>query len=143
MPSTGLVTHSIYVGAVDASDAPVAYWVVPERCVLEDIYMACGTTLAKHADNYATVTVLNLGQAGGGSTAIAVQDTHDDNTAAVAIAAGVGWQLIKTTTTASLELVAGDVLKATFTETGAATSGDLVQVTLQFRFRPGCGVAYT
>jgi len=139
MANSGLVADSIHVGTVDATGSPVFYWIAPEQCVIEAIYMVNTTGHVAHASNNNVFTVTNLGQAGAGTAVVAAQTNDSDVTGYAAITALVPYSI--TVAAAYAEMVANDVIKIVVTEGAAAQ--DLAAASFQIRYRRGCGVYYT
>ncbi|MFW5868370.1 MAG: hypothetical protein ACOCX2_11170 [Armatimonadota bacterium] len=130
------ITH---VGSVDASDSPVHnIFVAPCKCVLVGVGLVCGDTIAADGSDYLNIDVDNVTpttpeEVASLSTKTAEADLNE-------IAPDTYEPMTLSSTKSRLELDAGDVLQATVTEAGTATSGDLTEAAFVVRYVPGTGV---
>lgn len=109
------------VGASIATTSTTdTYFQVPKSGRVISIKFSSLAALAANDTNYITWTVVNLGQAGAGSTALI--STSDLNTTkatgGVAITASASKSLVLHGTTANLDVVEGDVIRIRATATG-------------------------
>lgn len=103
------------------------YLIVPETGTLDSVDFSSLAALAAHDSNYVTFSITNLGQAGGGSTAmLAATDANTTKaTGGTGLSANTKRTLTLHGTAANLAVVAGDRLliraAATGTLAGAVT----------------------
>lgn len=137
--SNAPLVHIAKVGAMDASATPEAVvFVAPTQgCRILGINLIDNTAKTAHADNKGTYAILNKGAAGDGTTSVASRVTDTPTTDD--IAAYVPWPITLTTTLANLEIAGGRVLTIKATEAGTATSGDLVDCSVQILYAEGYG----
>jgi hypothetical protein len=112
------------VGTVAATSATSGYGIVPKSGTIKAGFFSSVDALARHASNYVTFSITNLGQAGAGSTAILATDDGNTTktTTGVAIVANGKFTLVLHGTAANLAVVEGDRLQ--FTVTAAGTSAN-------------------
>lgn len=123
------------IGAVDADAAPEHnVFVAPCPCTIEGIGLVCGDEIASHTTNSANIAVTNVTD----SQEVASLSTKIGESDLNAIATDTYEALVLSSTASYLELDAGDVLQAAFTETTAG-EGDLTQVAMFVRWAPGTG----
>ena len=142
MSQTAVQQATIYMGTVDASATPLAFWRAPCQCLIESIHLLTSSAIAADAANIHTSTVTNRGVAAAGSDVVATQTTDSDVAGSAAIVAKTPWALVMSSTLANREVAAGEVLEIAPTEGGTATSGDLANASYVINYRVGTGVGY-
>jgi hypothetical protein len=112
--------QNIAIGTFPTSSSISAYWFVTKTGIVKAVYFGSTTALARHASNYWTFSITNLGQAGAGSTAIlgAVDGNTTKTTTGQAVVANGKFTAVLHTTAANLEVTEGDTLQVTCTATG-------------------------
>lgn len=108
------------IGTIPTTGAISGYAIVGKAGTVEAAYMSGVDAMARHASNYLTVTITNLGPAGSGTNAVlgAVDGNTTKTTTGQAIVANGVFTLVLSTTAANLEVAEGDRLRFTVTATG-------------------------
>lgn len=129
---------TIQWGAVDASATPTKY--VHFGTNVRILGVSLLDTAAHpytNAASYGTITVLNGGTTGAGTTSVASRSYG--GATADAIVATSPYALTMSTADGACNIDDGDVLIIKFTETGTATCGDLTAAVVNIRYALGSG----
>lgn len=111
---------AIAPATIAATSTTAAYRIVGKSGTVVAVIFSNVDALATHASNYVSFTLLNLGQAGAGTTDVilATAANSTNSTGGTAIAANTKRALTIHTTTANLAVTEGDRLKFVATATG-------------------------
>lgn len=122
-------------GTIATTGATDEYVVVPEAGSLQSVEVVPLVALTANDTNYITWTIVNLGQAGAGSTAmLAVSNPNTTKaTGGVGLAINTKRALTVHGTAANLVVAAGDLLKITATATGTLAN-TVTRPVYQLRF---------
>jgi len=123
----------IPIGTFPTSGSISAYYVVGKSGRIDAVYFGSTTALARHASDYWTFSITNLGQAGAGSTAIlgAVDGNTTKTTTGQAVVANGKFTAVLHTTAANLAVTEGDTLQITCTATNSpANTGTFGRCTI-------------
>lgn len=114
----------IPVGTIAATSTTAAYAIVPKSGRVEAVYFSSVDATATHASNHVSFTLVNLGQAGAGTTDVilATAANSTNSTGGAAIAANTKRSLSLHGTAANLDVVEGDRLK--FLATAGGTTAN-------------------
>ena len=128
-------TAVVPIGLLDSTGSPARFiFRAPEQCLLRQIYVVDGTTMAASNSNAALFTFKNIGAAGAGTTTVA---TQTNTIAGLVLTADVPKASTMSTTAADLELAEGDMIQLTLTETGTMnTTAEAVVIVV---WSPGSG----
>lgn len=115
---------TIDVGTIAATSTTEKYAIVPKSGRVVAVLFSSKDATATHASNYLSVTLVNMGQAGAGTTDVilATAANSTNSTGGAAIAANTKRALSLHGTTANLDVVEGDRLK--FLSTAAGTTAN-------------------
>lgn len=105
---------------IATTSTTIEYAIVPRSGTVKAVYFSAIDALATHASNYVSFTIVNLGQAGAGTTDVilATAANSTNSTGGSAISANTVRSLTVHTTAANLAVVEGDRLKIIATATG-------------------------
>lgn len=115
---------TIDVGTIAATSTTEKYAIVPRSGTVQAVYFSSKDATATHASNHLSMTLVNLGQAGAGTTDIiaATAANSTNSTGGSAIAANTKRALTLHSTAANLSVTEGDRLK--FLSTAAGTTAN-------------------
>lgn len=118
-----LKTYGVHVpvgASIATTSTTDAYFQVPKSGRVASIKFSSLAALATSDTNYITWTVVNLGQAGAGSTALLKTDDLNTTkaTGGAAVTASASKELVLHGTATNLDVVEGDVIRIRATATG-------------------------
>lgn len=126
----------VAIGTIATTGNTDAYAIVPETGVLDSVDFSAIDALAAHDTNYITFLITNLGQAGGGTTAmLAATDANTTKaTDGTALSANTKRSLTLHGTAANLSVTAGDRLLIR-ADTSGTLAGTVTGSTALLRIR--------
>lgn len=112
--------HVPGLASIATTSTTDSYFQVPKSGRVKSIKFSSLAALAAHDTNYITWTVVNLGQAGAGSTALLATDDLNTTkaTGGAAIVASSSKSLVLHATETNLDVVEGDVIRIRATASG-------------------------